>query len=166
MRLRELFCESLGFGYRQDNPALRSPAGREWPLDKREIAGEAPPRDHLIAGAVTASMGVRAPMWLPTEVLRRIPGMRNEVRRPGEGQFDRLLSRVEQAGWHQDEPVTIHVNHLGEAWMFEGNTRVAVAAHIDEPYVQAEVKWWNGAEMEPGEWTPEKIAAIAKSSPG
>jgi hypothetical protein len=165
MRAWEILRETFGFGYKQDNPALRSESGREWLLDRREMAQEAPRRDRLIAGAATAWMGTSEQMWLPTALLRRIPGMRDENRRPGEQHFDWLLKKVEAEGWRQDAPVIIHVNHLGQAWMFEGNTRVAVAEHLGIPYVLAEVKWWNGAEEEPGEWRPEAFAAVAKSNP-
>lgn len=156
--------EGLGFGFKQDNPALHSEQGREWLKAKQERALENP-RDRGIAGAITAHMGVREPLMLPVRVLKMIPGMRDEKRVPDEPQFDRLFARAQEHGFDpENHTILVCINHEGDAYIVEGNTRVAVADRLGVPYISAEVKWWNGAEMVEGPWTPQAIASYAHAA--
>jgi hypothetical protein len=57
------------------------------------------------------------------------------------------------------------VNHRGEPFLIEGNTRVAVASDVGVPSVRAEVHYFNGGEMVEGQFAPENVAGIAASKP-
>ena len=86
-------------------------------------------------------------MFLPTDFLRRIPGLLNERRVSGEAQYDALLRNVQEKGFLPDQggnKVLLGVNHRGEPFLIEGNTRVAVASDVGVPSVRAEVHYFNG----------------------
>lgn len=174
MRYRELLTESM-FGFYQDNPALKWEGGKDWVKRKQEDAELA--KEHttaykgisyyLLRGSVTATMGGQETMFFPVKVLKHIPGCMDEARRPGEPQFDALLKRIEKDGYDFDRrhAVLVGVNHKGNAYIIEGNTRTAVAAHLGIPYIPVEFRWFNGAEMTPSIWQPQDVAGLGESSP-
>lgn len=149
------------YGYYRDNP------GGDWLEGKQEQANDnidSGHRWHGMTGSITATMGMRKPMLLPVKFLRTIPGNNNERRVPGESQYDWLMKSVKEKGFdNSEDPVLIMVNHRGQAYLWEGNTRTAVANALAIPAIYAEVRWWNGGEDADGEFTPEKIAALAAS---
>ena len=59
--------------------------------------------------------------------LKTLPGVMREQRGPGDAQYDRLVADVQARGYTHENPVFVMVNHKGEAYLNEGNTRVAVA---------------------------------------
>jgi hypothetical protein len=118
------------------------------------------PRDdgmtrHGLRGSATAY--TEAPLNLPTEMLAQLAGVQRERRVPGEAQYDALQARVDAEGFTNASPILIRVNHKGEAFIVEGNTRVAVAAANDVPTVRAEVQWMNGAEEVDGPFSPQVV---------
>jgi hypothetical protein len=156
------------FGYYQDNPALTLSGGEEWLAYKQKVADDTYARRSGITGSTTATLGQRAEMFLPTDFLRRIPGLLNERRVSGEAQYDALLRNVQEKGFLPDQggnKVLLGVNHRGEPFLIEGNTRVAVASDVGVPSVRAEVHYFNGGEMVEGQFAPENVAGIAASKP-
>jgi hypothetical protein len=156
------------FGYYQDNPALTLSGGEEWLAYKQKVADDTYARRSGITGSTTATLGQRAEMFLPTDFLRRIPGLLNERRVSGEAQYDALLRNVQEKGFLPDQggnKVLLGVNHRGEPFLIEGNTRVAVASDVGVPSVRAEVHYFNGGEMVEGQFAPENVAGIASLTP-
>lgn len=144
------------FGFKQDNPAVRGASGVEWLKEKQDAADRGYERRRGIEGATTGWL--RDPIEIPTSLIQNLPGARGEKRMPGEAQYDWLMEKVKKNGWQQqDSPILIEVNHRGEAFITEGNTRVRVAADLGLPGVWAEVKWLNGGEMVPGAWSPNSF---------
>lgn len=159
-------------GFYQDNPGLRGDErGAQWLRNKQRYAEEdmatAKKRGTTtgsmargIGGSVTAQV---SDMDLPTDVVAQIPGTNGEQREPGEHQFDRLMENVRKEGFNQEKsPILIMVNHKGQAFIHEGNTRTAVAKAIGAPTVRAEIRWWNGGETADGPLTPAKVRAMTE----
>lgn len=141
--------ESVENAYSRDNP------GGAWLKNAQEDAERAPRRYKMLVGKVTARLGSRGAVSIATDFLAAIPGSFDEQRIPGEGQFERLLKRVEENGFDPDhEPILVGVNHYGLAYILEGNTRVAVARHLGIESLNTEVRWFNGGEDAPGRYTP------------
>lgn len=153
--------DAKNFGYRRDNP------GGDWLKYKQEDAAESletRPRMRGMTGSTTATMGLFSPMKLPSGFVHNIIGARNENRREGDHQYDRLLAAVNERGFdNKDSPVLIMVNHLGEGYLWEGNTRAAVAYETGVRTLYAEVRWWNGGEAVDGPFSPKKILSLASS---
>ncbi len=146
--------ESLG--YKQDNPAVKWPGdgGRNWLRRKQEDAQARYDRTRGISGSTTAWIhGVT----LKTSALKDLEGARRERRQPGEGQYDALADSVKERGWEPDHPILVEINHHGEVFITEGNTRVAYAARNGIETIRADVKWLNGGELADGPWAPDKI---------
>ena len=157
------------FGFRQDNPAL-SRGDTEWLANKQRVADERYAESRGITGSTTAQLGHTrdADMFLPTDFLRRIPGLNRENRRPGDPKYDDLLRDVQRRGFLPDQDsnrVVLGINHRGEPFLLEGNTRVAVANDVGVPNVRVEVVYKNGGEMVDGPFSPGNIARIAARGP-
>jgi len=145
----------------KDNP------GGDWLAKKQSYAFEYP-RMKGIDGAITGWMGGKSDLFLPTHVLKSIEPLNNEKRVAGEPRFDDLMSSVSKEGFdpHQKgNKVVVAVNHRGQPFVLEGNTRVAVAHAMGIPSVKAEVRYWNGAEEADGPMHPDKVSAMASDSP-
>ena len=132
---------------RTDNP------GGEWLKHERARAIKNYGQNNPVTGAVTGYL--RKPIHLDPQKLVNIPGARGEVRVPGEAQYDRLRPSVEKHGLYEDSPILVGVNHLGEPYIIEGNTRAAVARDLGIDRLPAEVRYFAGGEqvggpMEPG----------------
>lgn len=157
------------FGYYQDNPALKFSNGQEWLEDKQRSAELNYDERRGITGSITGTLGTREQdMFLPTRFLRRIPGLQNERRVPGDPQYDRLMQDAQERGFLPDQgdnKIVLGINHRGEPFIIEGNTRTAVASDLGIPNVRVEVRYWNGGEMVDGPFSPENISRIAARGP-
>jgi ribosomal protein S18 acetylase RimI-like enzyme len=145
----------------KDNP------GGDWLANKQSYAFEYP-RMKGIDGAITGWMGGKSDLFLPTHILKSIEPLNNEKRVAGEPRFDDLMSSVSKEGFdpHQKgNKVVVAVNHRGQPFVLEGNTRVSVAHAMGVPSVKAEVRYWNGAEEADGPMHPDKVSAMASDSP-
>jgi hypothetical protein len=103
-------------------------------------------------------------MFLSTDELTQLPGAMGETRGPGDPGFDALLAKVKSEGFDPDQAgnkVVVGVNHKGEAYLMEGNTRAAVAKALGIPNIKTEVRYWNGGEMIDGPYKPEAVSARA-----
>ncbi len=152
-----------------DNP------GGDWLAQKQARAEENMARTDLsvlrssmkkgISGATTAWSG---PVFLPTSLLKDLPGASGENRRPGDPKFDQLDRLVQNYGFKEDQDgnaVLVGVNHKGEAYLIEGNTRTAVAASRGIERLRAEVRWFNGGETADGPITPEIVEQLGEPAP-
>jgi len=147
--------------FMRDNP------GGEWLEGKRARAAQYP-GDKFMIGATTGVIGGRSSMFLPTNVLKGITGLENEVRRTGDPRYDALLADAQSGGFDPEQKgnkVVVAVNHFGQPYLLEGNTRVAVAHSMGIPKVKAEVRYWNGAENVDGPMHPENVFDMASDSP-
>lgn len=134
---------------KKDNPADRGPSGMQWLLDKQANSG---PKG--LSGADTAY--TRQPVDIPVELLAKMKGAKDEVRGPGDPKFDALMKAVQEEGWKPD-PISVAINHRGEPYIYEGNTRTAVAKALGIDSVPGDIHWMNGGEMI-GNFTPQRIA--------
>jgi hypothetical protein len=134
---------------RTDNP------GGEWLKHEQRRAAERYSQDHPVTGAVTGYL--RKPIELDPQKLANIPGARGERRVPGEAQYDRLRPSVEEHGLYPDSPILVGVNHLGEPYIIEGNTRAAVARDLGLRALPAEVRYFAGGEQAGGRFAPELL---------
>jgi hypothetical protein len=119
-----------------------------------------------IAGATTAY--TRGAVMLPVNMVTNLPGAMDENRVPGDPKYDRLMEKIDADGWKEDQDgnaILIGVNHRGEAYIVEGNTRTAAATALGVPDIRAEVRWYNGGESQPGPITPDTVNAAAKPAP-
>lgn len=147
--------------FTQDNP------GGEWLEGKQARASQYPDRK-FVAGAITGVIGGRSSMFLPTHILKGIAGMNDETRTAGVYKYDDLLSDAQKGGFDHDQKgnkVVVAVNHYGQPYLLEGNTRVAVAHTLGIPKVKAEVRYWNGAENVDGPMHPDQVFGMASDSP-
>jgi hypothetical protein len=145
----------------RDNP------GGEWLEGKQAMAAKYPDRKFVV-GSITGVIGGRSSVFLPTHVLKGITGLENEVRRTGDPRYDALLSDAQKGGFDPEQKgnkVVVAVNHFGQPYLLEGNTRVAVAHSMGIPKVKAEVRYWNGAENVDGPMHPENVFSMASDSP-
>ena len=157
------------FGFYQDNPALTRSSGVEWLEHKQRVAEDTYGERRGITGSTTATLGSGdKDMFLPTDFMRRIPGLLDERRVPGEVQYDALLRDVRERGFLPDQDgnrIVLGINHRGEPFIIEGNTRTAVASDLGIPNVRVEVRYKNGGEMVEGPFSPDNIARIAARGP-
>lgn len=127
---------------------------------------EADPGSNLskgLSGSVTAYS--RQKFMISLDDLRALKGANDEVRVEGDVKYDELSKSVKREGWDPDQKgnaVVVGVNHKGEAFILEGNTRVAVAADEGVEMLRAEVRWFNGGEQAQGNWTPDAVASRAQ----
>jgi LAS superfamily LD-carboxypeptidase LdcB len=147
--------------FTRDNP------GGEWLEGKQARAAQYPDRKFVV-GATTGVIGGRSNMFLPTHILKGIAGLNDEVRTSGVHKYDSLLSDAQEGGFDHDQKgnkVVVAVNHYGQPYLLEGNTRVAVAHSLGIPKVKAEVRYWNGAENVDGPMHPDQVFGMASGSP-
>jgi hypothetical protein len=143
--------------FTRDNP------GGEW-LERKQARAEEYPEQKFMMGSITGVIGGRTNMFLPTNVLRRFAGLNDEKRGAGEVQYERLLADSKKNGFDQDQKgnkVVVAVNHYGQPYILEGNTRVAVASTLGIPTIKAEVRYWNGGEDVSGPMEPNKVLDMA-----
>jgi len=147
--------------FTRDNP------GGEWLEGKQARAAQYPHRKFIV-GPTTGVIGGRSDMFLPTHILKGIAGLNDEVRTAGVHKYDSLLSDAQEGGFDHDQKgnkVVVAVNHYGQPYLLEGNTRVAVAHSLGIPKVKAEVRYWNGAENVDGPMHPDQVFGMASDSP-
>lgn len=154
---------TLPSDYRKDNP------GGDWLRGKQEsaiLSARKYPRGSsakLLSGSVTAYAGHGKPLMLPVSELSKVKGVSDENRVPGDYQFDELQKLVAESGYTNENPVMVFVNHLGQAYINEGNTRIAVANANGIPRIAAWVHWFNGGEDAKGDWSPERVAQMERT---
>jgi hypothetical protein len=143
-----------------------NPSG-DW-LESKQARAAQHPDMKFMTGSITGVIGGRSNMFLPTHILKGIAGLNDEVRTEGVHKYDSLLAGAQKGGFDPDQEgnkVVVGVNHYGQPYLLEGNTRVAVAHAMGVPKVKAEVRYWNGAEEADGPMRPDKVSAMASNDP-
>jgi hypothetical protein len=135
---------------RTDNP------GGDWLERERRRAEENVSEGRTpVSGPVTGSLKNR--IELDPRKLEVIPGARGERRVAGEYQYDRLRPLIEAEGFRQDSPILVGVNHRGEPYIIEGNTRASVARDLGIDRIPAEVRYFAGGEGVEGPMMPSRL---------
>ena len=153
------------FGYEEDNPVTKGfPRAKDWLSGKIKQAGKS---EKLLDGATTAFLGTTRdkPLFLDIDFISSLKGASDEVRKKGDLKYDRLKKSVDEEGFNPERSeILIEVNHKGEAYIVEGNTRVTLAKELGVPNIKAEIRYKNGAELVDGPFSPQNI--LEKSSTG
>lgn len=149
-----------------DNPGVKRGAW-DWVTSKQADAESAmakySPKTASGKGLVgSATAYTSKPVELDTDFLSTIKGAADEVRKPGDSQYDELLKTVEKEGWNPD-PISVVVNHKGQPFIYEGNTRVAVAKAKGIKSVPAEIRWLNSGELAEG-LKPEQVLQYVRNN--
>ena len=155
------------FGYYEDNPTTKG-FSDDWMSTKQRYAEEDAAKGSLGAtkkffnGSITATIGGSSSqdMFLDTKFVSSLKGANDEVRNLNDIKFQELKKDILKEGFDPDQKgnkILIGVNHKGDAFILEGNTRAAIAKEQNIPSVKTEVRYWNGAETVDGKYTPEKI---------
>ena len=110
----------------------------------------------MLAGVSTAEIPL---VDIPVEKLRRLQGVNNEQPAPGQTKYDALRKSVDEEGWQPEKAtgVRVYVNHNGEAFLDEGNNRVAVAAEEGIESLPVRVVYRNGAQDVKGPFSPANL---------
>lgn len=157
------------FGYYVDNPS------EEWVKNKQKYAEKyaregGKSAQKLLSGPQTAFLGTdnKKPLYLDTEFLSTLKGANDEVTDMSNPKYVDLKKSVEKEGFVPDQKgntILIGVNHKGQAFIMEGNNRVAVAKEYGVPSIKAEVKYFNGAEDADSPFSPQNILKYASQKP-
>lgn len=131
--------------------------------DAREAAANG--RSHgfalnTLSGAVTANVYV----ILPTKMVLALPGLSLE-HEPGpeqrgrgtKAEYLRPSMKKGYSSYTQTDAVFVVVNHLGQAWIAEGNNRTAVAAELGIETIPVNVRYFNGGERVDGPMSPVSL---------
>lgn len=116
-------------------------------------------------GAMTAFSRIDSPVYVPTEVLKVLPGMRGEQCRVRQRDLDSIVEIMDRTGKlpllddGSEYCPFINVAHNGEAWVNEGNHRIMSAAVLSSkfPHLPVQIAYYDGGERESG---PLSIKAI------
>ena len=161
------------FGYYVDNPAKWG--NTDWAKQKQAVAEKyaregGKSAQKLLSGPQTAFLGIdnKKPLYLDTEFLSTLKGANDEVTDMSNPKYVDLKESVEKEGFVPDQKgnkILIGINHKGEAFIMEGNNRVAIAKEFGAPSVKAEVRYYNGAEEVDGPYSPQNILKYASQAP-
>ena len=94
---------------------------------------------------------------LDPQKIAHIPGGMDEVRVPGDPKYDRLRASVEKQGFLPDSHIWIGINHRGNPYILEGNTRAAVARDLGIPSIPANIMYYGGGEQVGGLMEPRLL---------
>ena len=168
------------FGFYQDNPDVYRGNNEYTQSNAAYVERTMPEGSDYLRGPQTAILGrdmsqtyakgpkQEKPLMLPAELLHRIPGSMHEARsaRNPDAKYDRLSETVAEEGFDRGQSesggVIVGVNHLGQAYIIEGNTRAALAFDQGIPSIKAEVRYYNGGEMVDGPFSPQRMAAYSE----
>jgi len=161
------------FGYYVDNPAKWG--NTDWAKNKQASAEKyakegGKSAQKLLSGPQTAFLGIdnKKPLYLDTEFLSTLKGANDEVTDMSNPKYVDLKKSVEEEGFVPDQKgnkIMVGINHKGEAFIMEGNNRVAIAKEFGAPSVKAEVRYYNGAEEVDGPYSPQNILKYASQAP-
>lgn len=138
----------------RDNP------GGEW-LERKRSAAEREQAEATEPGI--ASRGLRgsttaqARTSIPVRLLKNLEGVAGEKPAAGQVKYDALAESIAKDGFNQKSPIMVWVNHKGEAFVYEGNNRVAHAAKNGIENLDVEVQWRNGAEDVDGPFSEKSL---------
>lgn len=141
------------------NEAFHSDIPNEnWLKDKQDDANKYYGRRKGIMGAVTGYFDEYH--VLNPKKLRIIPGLNGEDafrEVPNSKGIDKTIGDPSNFDTSR-APILIGVNHLGQAWVMEGNHRLGFAIRNNIPKIHAEIRYYNGGErVSNGILHPSKI---------
>ena len=97
---------------------------------------------------------------LPISLFENLQGANDEKPAAGQRKFDQLTESVAKSGFDQGgNAILVGVNHLGQAYILEGNNRVAVAKQNGVKTIKARIQWYNGGDTAAGPLTPAIVDA-------
>ena len=159
------------FDFKQDNPAVwNADEGLKW-LKSNQAYTLEKSGNKTLTGPIskqTAFLGTNVDMFLPTKMLKSMKGAAGERRFRGDSGYDHLKKQIgddfdiDQKG----NKVVVAVNQNGEGFVYEGNTRTAVADKLKIPYLRAEVRYLNGGELVDGPFSVKNLVKVAKTRKG
>ena len=125
----------------------------DWLASKQEAAMAS---DNMMQGSITGYFtGERNPM-VSLSTLAAAKGLAGEEAyrdNPSSGKYFRLA-----AGEVIEEPPLVLVNHRGEAYIAEGNHRIAAAAAAGIKYMPVSIRYMNGGELVAhGDMSPKAV---------
>lgn len=168
MRLAEFVIEAQhdnDTGLMIDNP------GGDWEANKQEYAMQDYNPSAKGSGAkgmygtVTGYYG--SYIFVPVDLLNSLPGVYNEHltrNDPNGDKFRAIMQSVKEHGFLFDHVPFVTVNHLGEAYISEGNNRIAVAAAIGLEAIPVEIRYFNGGEAVDGPLHPSKLEGFKRKT--
>lgn len=134
----------------------------KWLERARTEAADRYSQHNRLPGKLTAS--VKGRVELDPRKLEGIPGAMGERRAPGDEKYDRLMASVQEKGFDPNTHIWMGINHLGEPYIAEGNTRLAVARDLGVERIPAEVMWYGGGEGVDGPLSPSRLEEYMPSS--
>ena len=116
-------------------------------------------------GATTAS--VRGDVRVPVDLLKSLPGMRNEQQNVRQDDLAAIMQIMKDTGrlpltksGEEYVPFVV-VAYNGEAWVNEGNHRIMAAARLGWDSLPIELKYYDGGErIERGPLYPGKLGLL------
>lgn len=143
----------LKLDVKQENRAV-SEGDTEW-LAKQQKNASLQPDGRALKGSLTA--WTTKPVELPLSFLRQLPSVTPTT----DSKIERLEKRVAKVGW-KPQPITVKVNHRGEAFIENGNARLIVARGEGESSIPVNIEWMNGAEISDTPWSPNRLYQFAQ----
>jgi hypothetical protein len=115
-------------------------------------------------GATTAYIPNGEDVVVPVDLLKRLPGMRNEQQNVRQNDLAAIMQIMKDTGRlplnnrGQEYVPFIMVAYNGEAWVNEGNHRIMAAARLGWNSLPIELKYYDGGEwIEDGPLYPPKL---------
>lgn len=124
-------------------------------------------------GPVTAytapigNVGGTEAVMLPVKDVASLPGSMGEKPAKGQRKYDEMIKSVGNKEYSfekllSDNPIRIGINHLGDAYIDEGNNRAFIANEIGLSRVPAVVSWYNGGENVSTKWSPQSVTDMVE----
>ena len=141
---------------------------KEWLQNKRSITeedGRKPSGAYRYEGTVTGRFNNT--VLLPVDLLAQIPGINQEQQNVRQKDLDSLKQVMGETGRLPqgknnggDYPPFVIVGQDGKPYVSEGNHRIMAAKELGFKYLPVELKYYNGAEIEPGLLSPDIVQAL------
>ena len=120
-----------------------------------------------ITGAVTGYFN--KPMNLPVQYLSKLPGAMGEEQYRGSTTNQKMKNLESDIGSPDNfdskkHPIFVAVNHMGHAYVMEGNHRLEYARKNGISHIHTEVRYFNGGETADKLMHPSTITKLHKES--
>ena len=100
-------------------------------------------------------------LQLPVSEISNLEGVMGEHRTRDTGdKLKPILKDMGENGYDQESPISIHVNHRGEAFVSEGNHRLAAAKQLGIDKIPVEIRYFAGGELADGAFSPSKLSGM------
>jgi hypothetical protein len=118
-------------------------------------------------GATTAYIPNGENVIIPVDLLKRLPGMRQEQQNVRQKDLDAIMQIMKDTGKlplnnrGQEYVPFVVVAYNGEAWVNEGNHRIMAAARLGWNSLPIELKYYDGGErIKSGPLYPGKLGLL------